>query len=363
MKSYLLGLLAFLSVEGFTCSAQVIGSDSRGKEVYNFYKSEALSLPISVATSSAKVNYTLLVGEGTQYYIGNDSIHYDPTTKAYSHADSLRLTMAKSTGVNFSLGVGNILSNLSKVSTFHPTYTTSVGIGRNVDAFNNWDSIRTLRYPFYTWNLNVYGSLNNVVIYDINTNTQERRKPLSEGVVAEGTVYLPKCTKTWQYPWLVSVSGSFTYERGNNIESLKNFQENKPVYINAQVISLGDYVGKIGDLKNEHLVRGRVSFPLFPSAIKVFKRASGPEGDLQLCFIPYYSFYGEVSSPFKHLVGLYVNASQGKKLFAKNSTIVSGFGVGIDWDASSSGLSKGSVFVAGSLDIHALFAHTKPAAQ
>lgn len=353
-------LLFFLSsFTSLISTAQVIGSDSRGKDVYSFYKSKSLSLPISAATATAKINYTKLLGKGTQYFVGTPAIVY--AGGSYSHNDSLRLTMAKSTGLNFSFTAGNLLSNLAKVSTFHPTYTLGLGIGRNIDAFNNWSNIRSLKYPFYTWNINFFGSLDNVVLYDTIAKAQSRKKPFSKGVTAEGTLYLPQLSDNW----LFSISGSITYENGSNISSLKNFQANSPTYSNSSIIALGDYVGKLGDLRNQNSFRFRASLPIFPSSMKLFRNStSGRYRDsLQLCLIPYYSTYGAVNNKFNQLVGFYVNATQGQNLFTKNSTIVSGLGIGVDWTVNSDGLSNTGIFVAGSLDIHAIFDHERPKSQ
>lgn len=371
-KTYILFLL--LQFHFHFVKAQTIGTDSRGKEIFNFYKTKSLSIPITASTSSAKINYTFKVGKGTQYYVSrfNDKsgsnivdsslVKWLEEKKSYSSYDSLRFTMAKSTGLNLSLGIGNILSNLTKASTFHPNYTLSVGIGRNIDIFNNWDNIKTLRFPFYTWNVNAYGSLDNLIIYDTTSITQERRHPISKGIIAEGTLFLPKINNLGIR--LIAISSSINYEKGNNISSLKNFQKNSPTYSNAEVISLSDYIGKLGDLKDEDRIRGRLSIPIFPKAIKFSKNESTGKftNSLQLSIIPYYTIYGIRNSQYKHLAGIYLNASQGQNLFTRNSTIVSGFGIGSDW-AISHGFSDNSIFVAGSLDLHSLFAHKKPNRQ
>lgn len=246
--------------------------------------------------------------------------------------------MAKSTGMNFSLTASNIPMNLAKVSTFHPTYTLSIGVGRNIDVFNNWQNIRKLENTFWTWNVNPYVNINNVIIYDTIRNVQNRMMPISIGVVAELTIFFPpRLTKSC----LIAISGSVTYENGNNISSLKNFQNNNPTYYNSGIIALGDIIGKIGDLKNQNSIRGRLSLPIFPdnNAIKLFSKCKD-----QLSVIPYYTFYGDVNSQLKHLVGLYLYASPRQNLFASNSTVVSGFGIGVDWVVLN-GLSNASVFL------------------
>ncbi|RYZ84821.1 MAG: hypothetical protein EOP04_17235 [Proteobacteria bacterium] len=369
MKQAFVTVLAILFITfSKRCQAQTIASDSRGKEVFNFYKSKSLTIPVSVSTSSIKMNYTFKVGEGTQFYVnrfqldnGNwqeDSIAVDTP---YNHIDSLRFTLAKSTGINISVGAGNLVNNLVKVSTFHPTYTASVGIGRNIDVFNNWNLIETLRYPFFTWNLNFNFDKNNVLIYDTLIKGAFRKRPWSESISAEGTLYFPSNFFSNHNHRMIALSGSIRYEFGNNIDKLKSYQENKPSYSNAEVISLGDVVGKLGDLADKELVRGRISLPFFPGALKILKSKAGTYQDsLQFCIIPYYSFYGPVNTQVSHLVGVYVNVNQGDNLFARNSTITSGFGIGVDWNVTANGFKSGSVFVAGSLDIHKLFAHRKP---
>ncbi len=360
--------------------AQTIASDSRGKEVFNFYKSKAFSIPVTASTAAFKLNYTVKVGKGTQYYVARYKNAAGVTTtkgteikfmggkQPYTPDDSLRFTLSKSTGINFGLGVGNLLSNLAKVSTFHPTYSLTAGIGKNIDAFNNWDNISTIA-TFFTCNLNGYIKWDNLILYDTISKIQNRIHPFSKGITGEWTQYFP--VGTGKKVWLTSISASANYEFGNNISQLKDFQKNKPNYTNTDVISLGDVIGKLGDLKNQDAFRFRLSAPLFPTALRLFRDQSAEtatsgrkfKDSVQFCIVPYWTFYGPVNTKLTNIIGLYVNATQGQNLFSKNSTVVAGFGLGIDWTVAADGISNASVFVAGSLDLHQLFEHKKTKKQ
>lgn len=369
----------FLLIANTEIQGQSIATDSRGKDVFNFYKSKTFSVPVSASTTSIKLNATFRAGPGKQFYIVDTSqinnysflsaaqrdsvsqLDFDTISLVYSKSDSSKFTLAKSMGLNFSFTIGNLISNFAKVSTFHPTYTISAGFGYNIDIFNNWNNLRQLS-GFWSWNINPYISFNNLNIYDTISHAQSRRKPSSEGIEGEANFYFPRLAKNS----LIGISVSFTYEFGNNIPELKNFQKNSPTYIDPNAIALGDFVGKLGDLHANNNIRTRISLPIFPKAFKLFryndKGQSKWRDSLQISIYPYYSFYGVVQTHLSNLVGLYVNATQGQNLFANNSTIVSGLGVGIDWTAAPNGLSNASIFIAGSLDLHNILAHNKPKA-
>ena len=59
MKTKFLLLVFYMTVISNIAQSQTIASDSKGKDIFNFYKSKAFSLPVTAATSSFKTNYTL----------------------------------------------------------------------------------------------------------------------------------------------------------------------------------------------------------------------------------------------------------------------------------------------------------------
>lgn len=354
--------------------AQTMGSDREGKSISEFQKSETFSLPVSSADNSAKINYTFKLPNSTQYYgrhstipsynrllaANNESVTYDNTLDAngkpigYTANDSSRFTIAKSWGINASFKISNLLSNLAKIATFHPKYSLSLGIGRNIDEFNNWENIRLLRNPFYNWNLTFGLEMDAVKLYDTILKTPSTYKhPISKSATLNGTCYFPRISQSM----LLGISAVLTYTIGNNISDLKKYQDNKALYIDNNITTLGDYIGRIGDFKNQNSFRSAFSINIFPKSLN-FKNDT-----VQLCIMPYTSLYGAVNTHFTKLVGVYVNASQGKSLFANGSTIKPGIGFGVDWVVAPGGIGDVNIFVGGSLDIHSFFPHKKPAAQ
>lgn len=317
---------------------QTIASDSRGKDVFNFNRTKTFA--IQVKNNSINTTYNFKIGKGTQYYYSKD------TANEY--------TMKKSYAINTSYTVGNLIKNWAKISGFHPTHNFNIGIGNNIDQFDNWDKVKNL-HAFWIWNLGIYGSFDNIIIYDINTNSQSRKKPFSKGVIIDATFFKPNITK---FNSLLGFSFSFNYEKGNNISSLKDFQENNPVYLNSEIISLGDIIGKIGDIKSVDNIRLRVSLPFLPPALN-FNAKDKEDLDhfVQLAIIPYYTFYGITDTKLNNSIGLFLNGSQGSNLFTPNSVIKQGVGIGIDWKVANNGISTPNIFISGTLDLQALFKH------
>ncbi|WDF79344.1 hypothetical protein PQ469_04920 [Mucilaginibacter sp. KACC 22773] len=345
-KCYSLAVVVIYSFISTVCVGQSIGTDSRGKDIFDYYQTKSLSIPVSTSSGSFKLTGTSQLGNGTQYFVSptpNDKIKLigKGDTAHYSIEDKAKLTYATSLGLIWSLSVDNIKSDLSKVSTFHPTYGVSVGIGHNVDIFNNWENVKSLSNYFIPvpWNVNVYGKLDNTLIYDKEAAISSRQKPVTLGFLGEVSFFPANA---------IVVSGSVNIERGNNISTLKNYQANTPFYSNKDIISLGDYVGKLGDLKKINNYRYRVSVAFITDTLHFITT-------LQPCFIPYYNYYGQFNGKSNNMFGVFFSLL-GKAFYGQNNTnIVSGAGVGIDWTHNS--VWSHSIFVAGSVNLSSIFVH------
>lgn len=364
-------VLIFLAIICF-CNiglySQTIGTDSEGKSVYEFQKSETFTIPLSSADNSLMINYSKKLGKGRQYYGDRSTnaelnsiyeksrpaaISFIQGTSRYSADDSTRLTMAKSYAVNISLKAANLLSNYAKISTFHPVYSLGVGFGHNIDVFNNWKNIQLLKYPFYNWNVSLGLNVSEVKIYDTLTKTlSPYRRKWTQSINANGSLYFPSNNRNSMFAFSTVLS----YERSNNIEDLKKVQERKDLYIDDNITSQGDYIGRLGDFARQNRVRGSFSVNFFPNSLDFSKDT------IQLCIIGFVSVFGPTNSHLNKLFGLYINASQGKSLFSNNSTIAPGLGAGVNWVGNSHGLSQISIFIRGSLDIQTFFSH-RPSGQ
>jgi hypothetical protein len=341
--------------------AQSIGTDSRGKDIFDFYKASSMTFPISSANTSFKFNVSTPIFKSKQLFIGKkgDTLPYvrdvlkerigsltrlgqrNPPAGAIepayrlSDADSARLTYQQSYGLNMAFEASNVKTDITHLATFHPSYSLSVGISQNIDLFNNWDQIDKLGYfSPHPWSITAYGKLDNVMLYDTLSKGQNRHKPMSYGLTGEIAI-MP-----YNY-WFLSVSAN--YERGNNLTDLVAYQANTPTYTDPQVIALGDVTGKLGAVQKKDLYRLRLSSPIILPAIETFTA-------LQPCIIPYYIYYGAFSGKSNHMFGLYANLL-GERVHGKhNASIVSGAGVGIDWTKNSVWSHK--IFVSGSLDLY-----------
>ncbi len=333
--------------------AQQVAVDSKGKDIFDFYKAKSLSIPISNSNNSFQVTGTANIGRGIQYFVSaipNDSIHISTVNgkQIYPHIDSLKFTVSKSNAVNWTIGVSNLGKNLARISTFHPTYIIGIGYANTLDAFNNWSNIETLSNKLLhpsTFNVNIYAKFDNVIIYDTLVKDQSRKHPITAGALIGYTVFPSK--------W-IAFSASLNYERNWNTSNLKTFQKNNPYYTNTDIISLGDFVGRLGDLKKQNFFRERLSIPIFFPPFHIFHS----EQVLPPVIIPYYCNFGNANTQFSHQVGLFFSILS-KSHHENNSTISPGAGVGVDWIKSSNGWSSANIFVAGSVDIFTFFAHTK----
>ena len=348
MKKTLGGLVAMICLHTLCASAQSIGNDSRGKDIFDFYKTNAISVPITSADGSFKLNVSmpLLGNQPKQFYVGPErnkpySLHYitDPISQkqVVAKQDSAYLTYQQSYGFNISLQVSNVKTDITHVATFHPSYSLSIGISQNVDLFNNWSQINTLGYfSPHPWSINIYGKMDNLMIYDTLSKVQVRKKPFTLGLTGEISI-MP-----YNY-WFISISGNI--EHGNNIASLVNYQANTPTYTDPEAIALGDIVGKIGDLQHPNNYRLRISSPIILPAINWFKA-------IQPCIIPYYNYFGQFNGKSNNMFGFFANIL-GDKVYKKNSTIVSGAGIGVDWTHNS--VWSHNIFISGSLDLYKVF--------
>lgn len=348
---HLLLIIVSVVIVGNQSYSQAIATDSRGKDVFNFYTTKAFTLPITTANTSIKLGYNVPIGffdkkekHGTQYHVKS----FQPQN----------FTVATSQSLNVLLSVSDLSKNLATISTFHPSYGISIGYSQNIDLFNNWNQIRTLKNTIdnilCSYSITGYINTSNLLVYDTVSQTPTRRKPVTAGATAEFTYFN-------KYARFICASLSVNYENGWNVADLKNYQKNKPTYSNSNVISLGDYVGKIGDLQNANSFRFRFAIPIF---IDGFKSKEATEADnflnkiTHISIIPYYSVYGAVNSRFNKVIGTFINLL-GEK-FGYNSKIVPGGGIGIDWIKSPKGWTSPNIFISGTFSFDSFFKHEDP---
>ena len=364
--------------------AQSIATDSKGKDVFNFYKTNTLSLPISSSNSSLKIGYSFGFGKredtsGKQFYvqqyshrqikadsvltdtvINNFNLRYKrPGTPTFVEVfDSSNFTVAKSWSLNISINASNLGKNLSQIFKSHPSFGASIGISNNIDVFNNWDQIQTLvlrQRPYiqaFTFNIN----RDNTFLYDTLLKTQSRKTPFTYAFQYEGTYF----------PWYgLAMSFSASYQLGWNLDDLKKYQTNEPFYLDQNVISLGELVGKLGDLNNKNIVRFRISLPLFTDPLKshsVTTSESFIQKITDLCIVPYYTFYGQTNTKFNRQFGVFIDLL-GKRFSFRNGSVISAGGLGVDWINSKDKWSKANVFASGTIDIVSLIQHGKGSKQ
>jgi len=358
--------------------AQSLGKDSRGKDIFNFYATKAVTTNISSTATSLTVGYNIPIKSyaddkgihGIQYYVGdyykllyplpyNGNVDYlvkkGLIDSCIVEVDSSHFTVAYSQSLNISVTGGNLGSDFANLSAFHPSFGASIGFSENIDQFNNWDMIKTLaaKELLSVWSVTGYFNVDNLLLYDTTSKVQPRKHPLTYGVTGEFSIF-PHNAR-----WYCA-SASLNLERGKDLSKLQKFQVNTPTYSDENVVALGDIVGKIGDVPVANNVRLRLSLPIF---IDGFKSPAQLDSDRflnkisHMSLIPYFTIFGSEGSHFSKSIGGFVNIL-GKAFGYKNSTIVPGGGFGIDWIHSPQGWSHRHIFVAGSFNIPSFFKHT-----
>jgi hypothetical protein len=330
-----------------TSFGQSIGSDSRGKDIFIFFQGEGFKP--SISASSAKLSYSHAYGV-TQYFAQGIMADSNETTKdEYSF--------------NFSLGISNIAANLDNLfsSLNQPTLTMSVGWSlNNIEEFSNWRNLYRhrgwLRERQYNLSAKVYWNAPFFNYYDTtgagqqySNNPHTMWKLSSVGVQVTGTLFYLR--------WF-ALTGNLSTEYGFPVDNIKNYQDKSPLYFqNANIISLGNFNGKIGGNIEHKSWNSRASLAL-PLFIKSFFRKvndivnfGDQDAFSKVCLIPYYSPFGSLDKKWTQLVGLfleYLKSGYG----GLHSTVSSGFGIGIDWQTKTTSKFTGpNIFVAGTFDL------------
>jgi hypothetical protein len=301
----------------FQVHAQALIQDSRGKEVFEYYRSENFQASFAPTQLSLQANYNFVLGNPYYFYVG------DTTRKTVGKANALSVTFkvagsGKDEGKLFSVRDG----------LTRPTYKLELGWQRTLNTFYN---IKLVPQTFvYSAGISGFAERNDLVFYDTLSRKRSSETPVFLGVHGHYTLYETKYGR-----FVFSVSGDLgkTYNQDN----LTPFQERSTTgYIGPDVVSVGEVGGQIGAFQKETRYRIRLSIPVFVTD--------------WLNITPYTSVFGYTGSRAKHLPGLAISFFNGAP-FVNKSSLAQGFGLGFDCLNDKNGWSKVRVSLFGTLKV------------
>lgn len=220
-------------------------------------------------------------------------------------------TVVKGFGLLASISLTNsVESNALDFNNFHP------GLGVKFGLFNTITSYKQLvGYGAITWGANAVLEVDNIQLFNTQSNSQNRVYPATYGVEGHFNWFFNnKSNVSKRFNSILAFTMSI--KRTINSDDLLNYQELSEVVLNSGVIALKDYKGKYGTIQRQNVLRISTAYPMYigrfsPVPYVVYKAGvADHSGRIGASF----NFLDE---PFK-----------GDKKFKLPSSI----GVGIDWE-------------------------------
>jgi hypothetical protein len=305
-------VLAFSLLFPFSGHGQKIMQDSRGKDIFEYYKGGALQATLVPTQTSLELSYNQVLGNPFFYYI---------------NGDTTQKTIGASRSISFSGKIAGSGTNQGKPfnatnGLVRPSYRLEVGYQRNLNIFYHLKHIPSGRPFTYMAGGNIYGEYQNINFYDTKAQIQSNKRPFIFGAHGHVTIFHARSvdqSALSSVSWAISFSGDLS--QNYNQDGLIPYQERKSdTYIDPNVISVGDVIGNIGTFDRALSYRFRAAIPIF---INEYVNVT-----------PYGSLYGYGQSNASFLPGLAFNFLSGSPL-KENSSLAQGFGVALDWPRSS----------------------------
>lgn len=317
-----LGALILAMLFGHFSNGQIIMQDSRGKDVFEYYKGGDLQATFVPSQISTQINYNAVIGNRSFFYVG------DTTQKTVGVSHSISL-IGKVTGSGTNEGKPYDVDNGLK----RPAFRAEVGWQRNINTFYDIRLIPDNNRFTHAFGINFYGELQNVNFYDTLSQKQTNEKPFIYGIHTHANFFETRLG-------VAAISFSGDLYRSYNQDALIPYQERTgSTYIDPNIISTGSVLGNIGTFDKATAFRLRASLPIF-----IHKYVS---------FTPYTSYYGYLGEQTKNLTGFALNFFNGTPR-DKKSSIAKGLGIGIDWEKIKDNWSLANISLYGSLDLELL---------
>jgi hypothetical protein len=299
--------------------AQDIATDSKGKAVFSYYGTKKYRFDFSskdfsatFATNPIKTQYfNLLQNQGGKRVI----VGAGDTSKNVGKSSFFFLQPAI-------LNASDMVS-ISDMKNFRPGGKLKIGYQRNVDTI--YDNYKGATYGF---GVNVFGAVDNLKLYNTDSNKVEKRYPYSMGIEGNFTFF------PWKLSRRVVLALTGNYTRGWDDNALLNYKDISSATITSAVVAFDKFDGKYGKLNTEvNKLRLTLSIPVtfwhlnpIPYAVCLITNTNQPA----------------------YFLGVYTNLLA-KKINYRGFKSPSSFGIGVDWSQISGKWSTPNVFIRGSI--------------
>ncbi|WP_400078774.1 hypothetical protein [Winogradskyella sp. R77965] len=327
MKRVAIIVLVFISHFSF---AQVF-TNSSGNGIFYTEKAKQFKAETKVSKKTTEVNFQL-----------NSLLKLKKPIKYYKKVgDNKIYTVKTSFGWSLKLGMTNTDNITDKIK--NPGLNIELGVLKGLDSINR----NELRTWGYSWGVSSKLQYDNKkVLYNTIDQSISNEYPYTFSINSHFEFYLANFDA-------IAVGVTFGYINSTNYSSLKSFQELPIEFMDENIASLGDEIGKIGSLKRTNNLYFSFAFPIFPfEQVESKSRAKSLSKSVleKVALTPYvhYSFLdSNILNPgiSLSLVNHALNNSSFEPLFD------SGFSIGIDWIRDSDDWSKPIFFLGGTLSI------------
>ncbi|RFS21897.1 hypothetical protein DVR12_14695 [Chitinophaga silvatica] len=369
MKWQLLGIGTLVSLHTFTADAQTIASDSQGKDIFTFRQTGKRSATVKSASKALELNYEQRIFSPIQYFVPRmqDTVSFkagkfkligDSIISIEDKDDSLNnsrhFTVSEGQSISITGNIGNVASNLLDISSSDLSWGVGLGYGKNIDAFNNMANIFSLKgKTLQSWHVGAHYERQPITLLDTANAKSYKQGLYQVGINVEWNIYFKPRPKLF---WGVVLTGALDY--GKSAKNLGDYELYESKLITESLISITGKTGKLGTPENVATLRGSIAFPMMPRPVEIkYKKVT--QTTLQLTYVPYYVIEKTMNGKTENRIGGYLNVAEGQDIFANNSSIISGLGIGSDY---AIGAKKLQVFVSGTINITKMLYH-KPAEQ
>jgi len=317
MNKFLLFALVSLACAA-GANAQGVGFDSKYKSIFSYYTSDN---KLAIQTSSStpvSVYKTVARGDSVVKSYPNIVPQGDPIpTVTKQHLWLYQASLLTSDG--------NSYASFTKI---RPGIGLAFGYQNAINTVSHLDVIGGAN----TWGINGIFNLNNIDLYNTNTNREESRLPVTYGLEANYNHLFPHRNDAKFY-WLLSLTASLYHTWNDDV--LLSYQNLDAATISNSVVAFDNFRGRYGDFKN-NVTNGRFS-------------AATPLYWWYLNLIPFaeLNYYSNAQRDYHAGAFLLILPN---KISATNYSIPTSLGVGVDWIHSDGKFSSANFIITGTFE-------------
>ncbi|WP_116769153.1 hypothetical protein [Maribacter litoralis] len=312
-------------------------TNSSGNGIFYTEKAKQFKAETKVSKKTTEVNFQL-----------NSLLNFKDPIKYYKRKGKDTIYTVK-TSFGWLLKLGMTSSDNFTQKIKNPGFNIELGILKGLDSINR----NELRTWGYSWGLSTKLQYDNKkVLYDISNQSISYEYPYTFSVNSHFEFYLANIDA-------IGIGLTFGYVNSTNYSSLKSFQNIPIEFIDNNIASIGDEVGKIGSLKRTNNLYISFAFPVFP-----FEKPNSKSKELsrnileRIALTPYLHYLFLDSNTLNpgisvSLVNHALNNSSFEPLFD------SGFSIGIDWIRNDGDWSTPIFFLGGTLSIDGIIESIK----